>query len=137
PILQLARDVAGQSRTACSRGAVQEPIKVPALLLEELVNLAGETPIFRGRTEQQVRDISQTLTDMESTIERVRDQLRRLDMETQAQILSRHQKEIEQAYEDFDPLEMDRYSQMQQLSRSLFESASDMFELKETLATKS
>src|SRR5690606_26649995 len=36
-----------------------------------------------------------------------------------------------------DPLEMDRYSQLQQLSRSLFESASDMLDLKETLATRS
>src|SRR5690606_3390326 len=96
-----------------------------------LVNLAGETSIFRGRIEQQVIDISHTLNDMESTIERVRDQLRRLDMETQAQILSRHQEEIEQGYEDFDPLEMDRYSQLQQLSRS------DMLDLKETLAAKS
>ena len=119
------------------RTTVQETVKVPADLLEELVNLAGETSIFRGRVEQQVSDMSQTLNDMESTIERVRDQLRRLDMETQAQILSRHQEEIEQAYEDFDPLEMDRYSQLQQLSRSLFESASDMFDLKETLASRS
>ncbi|SDT09921.1 chemosensory pili system protein ChpA (sensor histidine kinase/response regulator) [Halopseudomonas litoralis] len=136
-ILQQAMDGAGPSRTAGSRGGMQETIKVPAGLLEELVNLAGETSIFRGRVEQQVSDISQTLTDMESTIERVRDQLRRLDMETQAQILSRHQEEIEQGYEDFDPLEMDRYSQLQQLSRSLFESASDMLDLKETLATRS
>jgi len=136
-ILQQAMAGDQPTATASSRAAVQETIKVPAGLLEELVNLAGETSIFRGRIEQQVSDISQTLTDMESTIERVRDQLRRLDMETQAQILSRHQEEIEQAYEDFDPLEMDRYSQLQQLSRSLFESASDMFDLKETLATKS
>ena len=119
------------------RSTVQETVKVPAGLLEELVNLAGETSIFRGRVEQQVSDMSQTLHDMESTIERVRDQLRRLDMETQAEILSRHQDEIEQGYEDFDPLEMDRYSQLQQLSRSLFESASDMLDLKETLASRS
>lgn len=115
----------------------QETVKVSAKLLEELVNLAGETSIFRGRIEQQVNDLGHTLQDVDSTIERVRDQLRRLDMETQAQILSRHQEEIEQAYEDFDPLEMDRYSQLQQLSRSLFESASDLLDLKETLAAKS
>ena len=135
----LREAMAGQQvETApAQRSTVQETVKVPAALLEELVNLAGETSIFRGRVEQQVSDMSQTLNDMESTIERVRDQLRRLDMETQAQILSRHQEEIEQAYEDFDPLEMDRYSQLQQLSRSLFESASDMFDLKETLASRS
>ncbi|MBW0961609.1 hypothetical protein KX778_24160, partial [Escherichia coli] len=78
-----------------------------------------------------------TLGEMESTIERVRDQLRRLDTETQAQILSRHQADAERAgYEEFDPLEMDRYSQLQQLSRALFESASDLLDLKETLAAK-
>ncbi|MCL5043194.1 MAG: Hpt domain-containing protein [Gammaproteobacteria bacterium] len=120
-----------------SRTATQESVKVPADLLEELVNLAGETSIFRGRIEQQVSDLGYTLGEMESTIERVRDQLRRVDMETQAQILSRHQEEIEHSYEDFDPLEMDRYSQLQQLSRSLFESASDLFDLKETMAAKS
>ena len=106
-------------------------------LLEELVNLAGETSIFRGRIEQQVTDVGSILEDVESTIDRVRDQLRRLDMETQAQILSRHQEELEQSYEDFDPLEMDQYSQLQQLSRSLFESASDLLDLKESIATKS
>ncbi|HHK2331243.1 TPA: Hpt domain-containing protein [Pseudomonas aeruginosa] len=106
-------------------------------LLENLVNLAGETSIFRGRVEQQVSDVGFTLGEMESTIERVRDQLRRLDTETQAQILSRHQADAERAgYEEFDPLEMDRYSQLQQLSRALFESASDLLDLKETLAAK-
>jgi len=74
---------------------------------------------------------------MEATIERVRDQLRRLDTETQAQILSRYQAEAERAgYDDFDPLEMDRHSQLQQLSRALFESASDLLDLKETLAAR-
>ncbi len=136
-ILREAMGTDQSDSAAAARPAVQESVKVPAGLLEELVNLAGETSIFRGRVEQQVSDISHTLSDMESTIERMRDQLRRLDMETQAQILSRHQEEIEQGYEDFDPLEMDRYSQLQQLSRSLFESASDMLDLKETLATRS
>ena len=110
---------------------------MPAELLDNLVNLAGETSIFRGRVEQQVSDVGYTLGEMEATIERVRDQLRRLDTETQAQILSRYQAEAERAgYEDFDPLEMDRHSQLQQLSRALFESASDLLELKEALALK-
>lgn len=125
------------AQDAAARRAPQEMVKVPADLLEGLVNLAGETSIFRGRVEQQVSDFSFTLSEMESTIERVRDQLRRLDTETQAQILSRYQAEAERAgYEDFDPLEMDRHSQLQQLSRALFESASDLLDLKETLAAR-
>ena len=136
-ILQQAMAAGDTGDDQSARISGQETVKVSAKLLEELVNLAGETSIFRGRIEQQVNDLAHTLHDVDSTIERVRDQLRRLDMETQAQILSRHQEEIEQGYEDFDPLEMDRYSQLQQLSRSLFESASDLLDLKETLAAKS
>jgi chemosensory pili system protein ChpA (sensor histidine kinase/response regulator) len=134
PFVQRAQEAA---RKEHNRRAPQELVRVPADLLENLVNLAGETSIFRGRVEQQVSDIGATLSEMEATIERVRDQLRRLDTETQAQILSRHQDENERAgYEEFDPLEMDRYSQLQQLSRSLFESASDLLDLKSTLALR-
>ena len=109
-------------------------VKVSAELLDDLVNLAGETSIFRGRIEQQVSDAQTALSEMETTIERMRDQLRRLDTETQGRILSRQQVDAERlGYEEFDPLEMDRHSQLQQLSRALFESASDLLDLKETL----
>ena len=109
-------------------------VKVSAELLDDLVNLAGETSIFRGRIEQQVNDGRVALNEMETTIERMRDQLRRLDTETQGRILSRQQVDAERlGYEEFDPLEMDRHSQLQQLSRALFESASDLLDLKETL----
>lgn len=136
-VLPFIRRAQQAAQDAASRRAPQELVKVPAELLEGLVNLAGETSIFRGRVEQQVSDVSFTLGEMEATIERVRDQLRRLDTETQAQILSRYQAEAERAgYDDFDPLEMDRHSQLQQLSRALFESASDLLDLKETLAAR-
>ncbi|MBV7494383.1 Hpt domain-containing protein [Pseudomonas sp. PDM24] len=111
-----------------------DTVKVSAELLDDLVNLAGETSIFRGRIEQQVNDARVALSEMETTIERMRDQLRRLDTETQGRILSRQQVDAERlGYEEFDPLEMDRHSQLQQLSRALFESASDLLDLKETL----
>ncbi|WP_024694234.1 Hpt domain-containing protein [Pseudomonas syringae] len=129
--------VAPPGADAESERNVPETIKVPAEQLEDLVNLAGETSIFRGRLEQEVLDSQVTLTEMETTIERMRDQLRRLDIETQGRILSRDQAQAERlGYEDFDPLEMDRHSQLQQLSRSLFESASDLMDLKETLSAR-
>lgn len=134
PFVQAAQEAA---RAAAAQRAPEEMVRVPAGLLEQLVNLAGETSISRARIEQQISDCNFTLNEMDATIERVRDQLRRLDIETQAQILSRHRAEGERsAREEFDPLELDRYSQLQQLSRSLFESASDLLDLKETLAAR-
>jgi len=116
------------------RSTPQEVVKIPADLLEGLVNLAGETSISRGRMEQQVSDWGMSLDEMNATILRLQEQLRRLDIETEAQILFR-QEQLQQ-HEDFDPLEMDRYSQLQQLSRSLTESASDLMDLKATLSDK-
>ncbi len=117
------------------RKSPQELVKVSADLLDNLVNLAGETSIGRGRLEQQVTDFSNTLDEMDMTLDRLRDQLRRLDMETEAQVLFRQERQGPD-YEDFDPLEMDRYSAIQQLSRALVESASDLADLRETMTNK-
>jgi chemosensory pili system protein ChpA (sensor histidine kinase/response regulator) len=117
--------------------SAQETIRVSAPLLDDLVNLAGETSITRSRLEQQNSDFSHTLDEMAATVERLREQLRRMDIETEAQILFRAEKEHGPDYgDDFDPLEMDRYSSIQQLSRALTESSSDLADLRETLADR-
>ncbi|WP_296235163.1 Hpt domain-containing protein [Pseudomonas sp. UBA4617] len=126
---------ASEAPAALPERAPGDMVKVDAELLDELGNLAGEHSVIRGRIEQQVNDAQFTLNEMETTLERMRDQLLRLDIETQGRISSRQQIEGD-AYDDFDPLEMDRHSQLQQLSRALFESASDLLDLKETLAQR-
>ncbi|GLQ30574.1 Hpt domain-containing protein [Litoribrevibacter albus] len=114
----------------------QEAVKVSADLLENLVNLAGETSITRGRLETEVSDIGFTLEDMDMTVSRLREQLKRLDIETQAQISYRTEMQQTHDYDDFDPLEMDRYTNMQQLSRALLESVTDILDLRTTLENK-
>lgn len=125
-------------KKASQNTASQETIRVSAGLLDSLVNLAGETSISRGRLEQQISDFGYTLEEMSATIERLREQLRRMDMETEAQVLFRAEKEgiSSTVYEDFDPLEMDRYSSIQQLSRALTESTSDLQDLRDTLSDR-
>ncbi|RMA82231.1 Hpt domain-containing protein [Umboniibacter marinipuniceus] len=114
--------------------APQEVVRVSSTLLDEMVNLAGETSIARSRVEQQVTDFAFNLDEMDNTINRLREQVRRLDIETEAQILFRQEQLAELAsLEGFDPLEMDRYTTLQQLSRSLSESASDLQDLKSSL----
>lgn len=116
--------------------AGQEAVKVSSDLLENLVNLAGETSISRGRLETEISDIGFTLEDMDMTVSRLRDQLKRLDIETQAQISYRTEMQQSHEYDDFDPLEMDRYTNMQQLSRALLESVTDILDLRSTLENK-
>ena len=109
-----------------------ELARVDAELLESLLNNAGEVGIFRARMEEQLGSIEFNLDELSQTVIRLRDQLRKLEMETEAQILHRHQGEIG-ARGDFDPLEMDRYSTIQQLSRALAETASDVASIQDLL----
>ncbi|WP_119395889.1 response regulator [Salinibius halmophilus] len=126
-----------QPKQAEKRAQPQETVRVQADLLENLVNLAGETSISRARLEEQVSEFGFTLEEMEATISRLREQVRRLDAETEAQVSFRQEQVAEMGQEEFDPLEMDRYSTIQQLSRALLESASDIFDLKASLVDKS
>ena len=122
---QAAVDAIPAERQA--RGRIQhEQIRVRADLLDELVNFAGEVSIYRSRIEQQVGTFRYNLTEMEQTISRLREQMRRFEIETEAQIMYRFEESGTEYDEAFDPLEMDRFSNMQQLSRALLESLSDL-----------
>ena len=112
----------------------QEMVKISAAAVDDLVNLAGETSITRARVEQNVNEFSQSLDEMEATVTRLQEQVRRMGDETEAQILFRREQ-IESSDESnhFDPLELDRYSQFQHLFSALQESASDLQEVKEAL----
>jgi chemosensory pili system protein ChpA (sensor histidine kinase/response regulator) len=70
--------------------------------------------------------VGYNLAELEQTVERLKDQLRNLEIETEIQIRSNYRKESDQYGRDFDPLEMDRYSTLQTLSRSLSETAGDV-----------
>lgn len=106
--------------------APQEQVRVRADLLDSLVNHAGEVAIYRSRLEQQLGAFRGAMAELDRTNARLRDQLRRLDLETEAQIVARYQREQDQGDTTFDPLELDRFSTLQQLSRALNESAADL-----------
>ena len=115
----------------------EERVRVRSTLIDKLTNLAGEQAISRAHMEQQQEESKTNLQEMAQTIMRLRDQLRRLEIETEAQIMSHFSERTIHAdnseHEDFDPLEMDRFSGMQQLARSLMESVTDLQNIEENL----
>ncbi len=117
------------------RADKEERVRVLAELLDQLVNNAGEVSIYRARLERQNLQVQHNIEELNATIARLRSQLRALELETEAQIRSRHEREREEErYQDFDPLEMDRYSTLQQLSRALSETISDLSNIGESLS---
>ncbi|WP_296403631.1 Hpt domain-containing protein [Psychrobacter sp.] len=126
----------GQKLPSEEQSASQEQIRVPAKLMEQMIDLSGESAISRSRIELGMSSMDQTLDEMERTVQRLAEQLRRMDIELEAQIRSQiEDKHLQQDY-SFDPLEMDQYSALNQLSKSLSESASDLLEIKSNLYSK-
>lgn len=113
--------------------APQEVIRVRSDLLDTLVNNAGEVSIYRSRLEQQIASFRGNLVELDQTVTRLREQLRKLEIETEAQIIARYQREQHDNDTTFDPLELDRFSQLQQLSRALGESVSDLVSIQSLL----
>ncbi len=120
-----------ERRSARSVEARQEFARIDAELLEDLLNAAGEISIYHSRLNQQVGTFEFNVEELEQTILRLREQLRKLEIETEAQIMHSHQDTL--VARDFDPLELDRYSNIQQLTRALSESANDLVSLKDML----
>lgn len=110
----------------------REFARVDPAVLENLLNAAGEVSIFHSRLSQQLGQIGFNLEELGQTVIRLREQLRSLEMATEAQIIYQHQSEAS-ADEPFDPLSLERYSKIQQLSRALGETTSDVASLKDLL----
>ena len=112
-----------------------EMARVDAELLDTMLNSAGEVSIFRARLDQQVNSIDFNLAELARTVTRLKEQLRGLEIETEAQVLNRHQDEEDPRRDDFDPLELDRYSALQQFSRALAETSGDVASIQGLLET--
>jgi chemosensory pili system protein ChpA (sensor histidine kinase/response regulator) len=111
-----------------------EMARVDADLLDTMLNNAGEVSIFRARLDQQVNSIDFNLAELARTVTRLKEQLRGLEIETEAQVLNGHQ-DVEPRRDDFDPLELDRYSSLQQYSRALAETSGDVASIQGLLET--
>ena len=106
-------------------------VRVRADILDRLVTQAGEVSITRSRLENQVGVLKSALTDFSDNLVRLRRQLREVEMQAESQIASRMSIAGER---EFDPLEFDRFTRLQELTRMMAESVNDVASFQESLA---
>ncbi len=110
-------------------------VRVRTALLDRLVAYAGEVSIARARMEQQIFSLRTHLAELNGNVKRFRDQVRELEIQAESQIVSRARIDEGNVAQDFDPLEFDRYSRLQHLSRGLTENLHDLITVHGTLDT--
>ncbi len=107
-------------------------LRVRADLIDRLVNEAGEVSIARSRIEGDLRAIKGALFELTENVNRLRAQLREIEIQAEGQMQSRvaHAQELEQS---FDPLEFDRFTRFQELTRMMAESVNDVSTVQQNL----
>ena len=106
-------------------------VRVRADILDRLVTQAGEVSISRSRLENQVGVLKGALSDFSDNLVRLRRQLREVEMQAESQIASRMSIAGER---EFDPLEFDRFTRLQELTRMMAESVNDVASFQESLS---
>lgn len=107
-------------------------VRVRGALLERMATQAGEVSIRRARLESELSQMKTALLDLDDNLDRLRNQLRELELQAEAQ-LGQQEEAAKQAGRDFDPLEFDRYTRFQELTRMLTESVGDVATVQRSL----
>ncbi|MCE1250879.1 MAG: Hpt domain-containing protein [Comamonadaceae bacterium] len=107
------------------RAAAGHSVRVRSQLLDRLVNQAGEVLIARSRLDARMKQFKGSLDDLSGNLERLRQQLRDIEVQAESQMQSRLALSKDHAA-GFDPLEFDRFTRVQELTRMMAESVNDV-----------
>ncbi len=107
-------------------------LRVRADLVDRLVNEAGEMSIARARIEGEMRSLKGSLLDLTENVIRLRRQLREIEIQSEGQIQARVAQATD-GLSDFDPLELDRFTRFQELTRFMAESVNDVATVQQNL----
>lgn len=100
-------------------------LRLRADLLDRLINEAGEISIIRSRVDKELIAFKHASADLTDNVGRMRQYLRELEIEAETQLQSRLTL-LQETNEKFDPLEFDRFTRLQELTRMLAESVNDI-----------
>lgn len=128
--LTASRSVIAPAVVASAPAGPVALVRVRADILDRLVNQAGEVSISRSKLENEVGTLRSSLSELTDNVNRLRDQLREVEIQAETQITSRMAHSGDR---EFDPLEFDRFTRLQELTRMMAESVSDVATVQQNL----
>jgi len=118
--------------TPLRSSASQQAVRIRTQLLDRLVAQAGEVIITRSRLEAELNQLRGSLGDLTGNLDRLRQQLRDIEVQAESQMQSRL-AQAKDSQQGFDPLEFDRFTRVQELTRMMAESVNDVATVQRTL----
>jgi len=113
-------------------GAERAMLRVRSDVVDRLVNEAGEISVARSRMETEMRVLKESLLELTASVVRLRQQLREVEIQAESQMQARVSLAKDNA-EQFDPLEFDRFTRLQELTRFMNESVHDVHTVQQSM----
>ncbi|MDR1368429.1 MAG: Hpt domain-containing protein, partial [Candidatus Accumulibacter sp.] len=110
----------------------QPTLRIRAALVDRLVGEAGELSIARAQIESEMRGIKDSLIDLTENVTRLRRYLRDIHIQAESRMQSRT-VQTTASLGEFDPLEFDRFTRFQELTRMMAESVNDVGNVQQNL----
>ena len=121
-----------QTRDEASPSAASGQLRVSSALVERLLEAAGEMGVVHSRVATEVKAVSHGVVDLKDSIARLRQQLREIEIQAESQMSARLTL-LDEANDAFDPLEFDRFTRLQELTRLMAESLHDITAVQQNL----
>jgi chemosensory pili system protein ChpA (sensor histidine kinase/response regulator) len=125
PVPLKIKSVTHTPLTALPKASSNQSVRVRSHLLDRLVNQAGEVMITRSRMDARLNQLRSSLGELGGNLDRLRQQLRDVELQAESQMQSRLAQTKDSA-QSFDPLEFDRFTRVQELTRMMAESVNDV-----------
>jgi chemosensory pili system protein ChpA (sensor histidine kinase/response regulator) len=107
-------------------------LRVRSDIVDDLVNEAGEISVARSRMEIELSAFKGGLLDLNGSVQGLRKLVREIEIHAEGQMQARAAVAGDSA-EKFDPLEFDRFTRFQELTRFMNESVHDVQTVQQTL----
>ncbi len=120
------------SDQGAERAALGNMLRVRSEVVDKLVNDAGEISVARSRMESVLHAFKDGVSELTASVMRLRHQLREVEIQAESQMQARVSLAKDSA-EEFDPLEFDRFTRLQELTRFMNESVHDVQTIQRTL----
>ncbi|MBU2640619.1 MAG: Hpt domain-containing protein [Gammaproteobacteria bacterium] len=133
PVFATAEGIAAASTHQADPLAIAQPVtrdsnaltlRVRADWIDRLVNQAGEVAIARSRIESEVFAFKRHVGELSDALVRLRGHIREVEIQAESQMQATFHTQGET--EGFDPLEFDRFTRFQEVTRFLAESVNDI-----------
>jgi chemosensory pili system protein ChpA (sensor histidine kinase/response regulator) len=99
-------------------------LRVRADWVDRMVNQAGEVAIARSRIESELFGFKRHVAELSEALVRLRSHIREVEIQAESQMQATFQSHGQA--EHFDPLEFDRFTRFQEVTRFLAESVNDI-----------